>query len=53
MAVDYELPVVVSNLQKARRKWSCLTRVLGREEVDYRTSGHIYLAVVQSVRLYR
>ena len=46
-------PAVVSNLRKARRKWARLTRVLSREGVDARTSGQIYLAVVQSVLLYR
>ena len=45
--------MVVCNLRKARRKWARLTRELSREGADARTSSHIYLAVVQSVLLYR
>ena len=45
--------IVVRNLRKARRKWERLTRVLGREGADAQTLGYLYLAVVQSVLLYR
>ena len=51
-AADGDWPEVVSNLRKARRKWTQLTRVLGREGRDACTSGQIYLAVVLSVILY-
>ena len=50
---DDNWPEMVSNLQRACRKWVRLTRVLSREGVDAWTSGQIYLAVVQSVMLYR
>ena len=43
---------MVSNLQKARRKWEQLIRVLRREGADAWTLVHIYLAVVQSVMIY-
>ena len=37
---------------KERRKWARLTRVLGREGEDARTSVYIYLEVFQYVMLY-
>ena len=43
---------MVSNLRKARRKRTQLTRVLGREEAYARTLVQIYLTVVQSVMFY-
>ena len=49
---DNDWPMVVRNLRKARRKWVRLTQVLRREGKDARTSGQIYLAVVQSVLMY-
>ena len=52
MAEDDDWPEVVSNLRKARRKWARMTRVMRREESDARTSGQIYLVVVQSVFLF-
>ena len=52
MADDNDWPAVVRNLQKSRRKWVRLTRILSREGADARTSGQIYLAVVQLVQLY-
>ena len=53
LAVEYDdWPAVVRNLQHARQKWARLNRILSREGADARTSGHIYLAVVQSVMLY-
>ena len=36
-----------------RNKWAHLSHILIREGVDAQTSGKIYLAVVQSVLLYR
>ena len=46
------MPAVVRNLRLARHKWERLTRVLSREGADARTSGQIYLSVVQSIVLY-
>ena len=43
---------IVTNLQRERRKWSRLTRVLIREGAYAQASGHIYLVVVQSVMIY-
>ena len=48
---DNDWTAVVRNLQKARRKWERLERVLIREGEDDRTLVQIYLAVVQSVLL--
>ena len=52
MVAGDDWPAVVSNLRKARQKWTRLKRVLIREGVDDRTSGQIYLEVVQLVMLY-
>ena len=49
---DDDWTEVVRNIQRARQKWERLTRVLSREGEDARTSGQIYLAVVQPVLLY-
>ena len=49
---DDEWASVVSNIWRSRQKWAQLTRVLSREGGDERTSGQIYLTVVQSVMLY-
>ena len=49
---DDEWASVVRNIWISRQKWAQLTRVLSREGADERTSGHIYLAVVQSFMLY-
>ena len=49
---DYDWPSVVRNLRRAIQKWAWLTHILIREGADAQTSGHIYLAVVQSVLLY-
>ena len=40
-AADDDWLELVSNLQKARRKWARLTRVLGREGADARNLGYI------------
>ena len=50
--VDNNWPEVFKNLRRAWHKWARLNRVLIREGVDARTSGHIYLAVVQLVMIY-
>ena len=49
---DNDCPEVVRNLSRARQKYVRLNRLLIREGADDRTSGQIYLAVVQSVLLY-
>ena len=43
---------MVSNLRRAQQKWALLTMVLGREGTDARTSGSIYVVVVQAVLMY-
>ena len=52
-AEEYNWPEVVSNLQCAIKKWVWLTRILSTEGADARTSGQIYLALVQFFMLYR
>ena len=52
-ASDENCPAVVQNLWQAQQKWVWLSRVLIREGVDDRTSGRIYVAVVQVVLIYR
>ena len=49
---DNDWPEVVRNLWRAWQKWERLTRVLSRGGADARTSGQIYLSVVQSFMLY-
>ena len=51
-AEENDWPAVVRNLRRARQKWARLTQVLSREVADAKTSGQIYLVVVQSVLLY-
>ena len=51
-AADNNWSAVVSNLQKARRKWAQLMRVLRRDGEDARNSGQIYLEMVHLVLLY-
>ena len=53
MAEDDNWPSVVRNLRRARQKWALLTWILIREGSDARKLGHIYLAVVQSILMYR
>ena len=48
-AIDW--PAVVRNLHESQQKWTRLARVLRRERTDDRTSGQIYLALVQLVLL--
>ena len=49
---DY-YPAVISNLRKARRKWSRMSRILGQEGSYARTTGIFYKAVVQANLLFR
>ena len=51
-AEDDNWLAVVHNIRRARQTWTCMTQVLSKEGADARTSGQIYLAVVQSVLLY-
>ena len=39
-AVDDGWPAVVGNLQRARKSWGRLSRILRREETDMKVSGH-------------
>ena len=50
--VDYDFTEVIGNLQKARRIWSRLPRVMGQEVTDVRTLGHLYLAIENSVMIF-
>ena len=52
MVTDNDWPTAVGNLRKERPNWMRLAKVLGREGADARTSGQIYLEVVQSVIMY-
>ena len=51
-ALDYDWPVVVSNLRKLRNKWAHLSRLLGQEGADAKMSGNFYREVVQAVLLF-
>ena len=53
LADNGDWKVAVRKLQKERRNWARLTRVLSREGADAETSGQIYLTVVHLVLLYR
>ena len=43
---------VIGNLQKAHQIWARISRVLGREGADERTSGRFYLAIVQAILVF-
>ena len=47
--MDDDWPAVIAHLQKARKSWARLSRILGRDGADTRTSGRFYLAIVQAV----
>ena len=49
---DDEWTAVVGNLQKARKKWERMSRILGREEAYERVSGIFFKAVVRVVLLF-
>ena len=51
-AEDNDWLAVVCNLRRARQKLVCMTQVLSREGAYARTSGQIYLAVLQSFLIY-
>ena len=52
-AEEDDWPAVMRNLRRTKQKWAWLTQILSREGSYARTSGHIYLAVVQSLMMYR
>ena len=49
---DDDLPAIKANIQKAKKRWARITRVLTRENASPRVMGYFYKAVVQSVLLY-
>ena len=51
-ALDDDWLAVVTNLMKAQRKWDRMSRILGREGADTRTSRTFYKVVVQAVLLF-
>ena len=51
-AMDDDWPAFIGNIQKMRRIWACLSRILGQERVDSWTSVHFYLTITQAVFLF-
>ena len=51
-AGDDDWPVLVGNLQKARKSWGRLSRILSREGADPKVSGHFSKVVTQAVLLF-
>ena len=49
---DYDWPSFLSNLRNAWKKWDRLSRVMEWEGVDTRTTGNLYMALVQAVLLF-
>ena len=49
---DYGFPEVISNIQKARRIWDCLSRILVWESVDSWKLGRFYLIIAQAILLF-
>ena len=52
MAGDDDWPAVAGNLRKARKSWTWMTRVLGREEAYPRVSRLFFKVVVQAALLF-
>ena len=50
--MDDNWPAVIVNQNKSWKKWYLLYMILGKEGADTRTSGHLYLSVVQAVLLF-
>ena len=48
----YYFTAVIGNLQKARRRWDRLSRVMGQEGTYERTLGYLYLFIVHSVLIF-
>ena len=53
LSSDDDWSEVEQNLRRARGKWGQLAKILGREGSDRRTVGRFYVAVVQSVLIFR
>ena len=51
-ATDDDWIELLVNLQKARKIWSCLSSIFGREGADAIISGCFYLTVFQAVLLF-
>ena len=51
-SIDADWPAVVTNLQKSREKWVCLSLILGLEGVGRRTLGIFFHLVVQAFLLF-
>ena len=49
---DYDFTEVMGNLQKARRSWAHLQRLMGKEGTDVKTLGNLYLAIVHTVLIF-
>ena len=49
---DYDFTEVIGNIQKARRSWARLLRVMGQEGTYARKLGHLYLEIVHSVLIF-
>ena len=52
MAGDDDCPALAGNVQKARKSWGRMSRVLIREGAYRKVSGHFFKAVVQAVLLF-
>ena len=44
--------MVIANLLKVRKSWSCLDRILGKEGADTWRTGCFYVMVVQAILLF-
>ena len=49
---DYDFTEVMGNLQKARRSWSHMSRIMGQEGIDAHTLGHVYQFIVNDILLF-
>ena len=52
MATNYECKDVVVNIQKVWKNWAQMSRILGQEGADTRTSSTLFDALVQDVLLF-
>ena len=52
-AGDDNWPAVAGNMQKARKIWGRMSRILSRDGVDPKVSGEIFKAVLQAALLFR
>ena len=51
-SVNDDCPEVASNLQKSRKSWGWMSRILIWEGANPKVSGHFFKAVVQAVLLF-